>query len=44
MLSGPLTDFEMQMYYENKSKLNDVYSRENLPKIKDGAFVINLDE
>ena len=44
MLSGPLTDFEMQMYYENKSKLNDVYSRKTLPKIKDVAFEINLDK
>ena len=24
--------------------LNCVYSRNNLPKIKDGAYVINLDE
>ena len=32
-------------YYENESKFNGVYSRDNLPnKIKDGAYVINLDE
>ena len=32
-------------YYENKSRFNGVYSRDNLPnKIKDGAYVINLDE
>ena len=32
-------------YYENDAKLNGVYSRDNLPnKIKDGAYVINLDE
>ena len=32
-------------YYENESRFNGVYSRENLPnKIKDGAYVINLDE
>ena len=32
-------------YYENESRFNGVYSRDNLPnKIKDGAFVINLDE
>ena len=32
-------------YYENESKFNGVYSRYNLPnKIKDGAYVINLDE
>ena len=34
----------MQKYYQNESRFNGVYSRENLPKIKDGTFVINLDE
>ena len=46
MLSHPLTNFEIQSY-KNKLKFNDVYSRENLPnkiKIKDEAYVINLDE
>ena len=41
----PLTNFEIQKYYQNGSKFNGVYSRDNLPdKIKDGAYVINLDE
>ena len=32
-------------YYENYTKLNGVYSRNNLlNKIKDGVYVINLDE
>ena len=32
-------------YYENKSRFNGVYSRDNLPiKIKGGAYVINLNE
>ena len=32
-------------YYENESRFNGVYSRDNLPnKIKVGAYVINLDE
>ena len=32
-------------YYENDAKLNGVYYRDNIPnKIKDGAYVINLDE
>ena len=26
------------------ARFNGVYSRDNLPKIKDGAYVINLDE
>ena len=33
------------MYYQNEPRFNGVYSRYNLPdKIKDGAYVINLDE
>ena len=40
----PLTNFEIQIYYQNKRKFNSVHSRDNLPKIKDGAYVINLDE
>ena len=32
-------------YYENESRFNVVYSRDNLPnEIRDGAYVINLDE
>ena len=43
--SHPLTNFEAQKYYENEPRFNGVYSRNNLPsKIKDGAYVINLDE
>ena len=45
MMSHPLTNFEIQKYYKNESRFNGVYSRDNLPhKIKDGAYVINLDE
>ena len=40
----PLTNFEIQKYYQNQPNFNGVYSRENVPNIKDGAFVINLDE
>ena len=41
----PLTNFEVQQYYQNEPRFNGVYSRDNLPKqIKDGAYVINLDE
>ena len=33
------------MYYQNEPRFNGVYSRDNFPdKIKDGAYVINLDE
>ena len=41
----PLTNFEMRKYYQDKPRFNEVYLRDNLPnKIKDGAYVINLDE
>ena len=41
----PLTNFKMQKYYQNEPRFNGAYSRNNLPKqIKDGAYVINLDE
>ena len=40
-----LTNFEIQKNYQNEPKFNGVFSRDNLPnKIKDGAYVINLDE
>ena len=35
----PLTNFEIQKYYQN-----ELYSRDTLQKIKDGAYVVNLDE
>ena len=49
MSPHPLTNFEIQKYYQNQNIFNGVYSRDNLPKrssaeIKDGAYVINLDE
>ena len=43
--------FEIRKYYEKKNKkkrnepkFNNVYSRSNLPKIKDEAYIINLFE
>ena len=45
MLPHPSANFEIQNYYENESKFNGVYSKDNLPnKIKDEAYTINLDE
>ena len=41
----PLTNYEIQKYYQNESRFNGAYSRDNPPnKIEDGAYVINLDE
>ena len=44
MLLYPLTNFEIQKHYQNASRFNIFYSRKNLTKIKDGAYLINLDE
>ena len=38
----PLISFKIQKYYQNEHKFNCVYSRYNLPKINDRAYVINL--
>ena len=40
----PLTNSEMQKYYQHEPKFNDVYSWKNLSEIKDGAYIINLVE
>ena len=41
----PLTNFEIQKYYQNESRFNRVFSRDNLSNtIKNDAYVINLDE
>ena len=39
-----LTNFEIQKYYQNEPKFDGVYSRNHLSKIKDGFYIINLDE
>ena len=40
----PLTTFETNKYYQNERRFNGVYCRDNLPKIKYGAYVIILHE
>ena len=39
-----LTNFEIQRSYQNRSKINGVYSKNNLPKIKDVMYVLNFGE
>ena len=39
----PLTNFEIIDYFKDERIFNGVFSRNNLPKIKKGAYVINLD-
>ena len=40
----PLTNLKIKKYYENEPIFNDVYSRNNLSKIKDTKYMINLEE
>ena len=40
----PLTNFEIETFYQNEPKFNGAYSRNNLSKIKDVTYIINLDE
>ena len=44
MTPHPLTNFEIEAYYQYEARFNGVYSRDNLPKtIKSGVYVINLE-
>ena len=40
----PLTNFEIREYYQNEPKFNGAYLKNNLSKIKDGTYLINVDE
>ena len=42
MLPHSLTNYEIQKCYQNEPEFNVVYSRNNLSKIKDRTFIINL--
>ena len=44
MLPRRLKNFEIQKYYQNGPKFNGVCSRNNLPKITDGEYIIYLDK
>ena len=39
-----LTTFDIERNYQNETKFNNVYSKNNLPKIKDGAYVMGLSQ
>ena len=41
MQCQPLTNFKIQRNYLNEPKLDGVCSRNNLPKLKNRAYVIN---
>ena len=40
----PLTNFKIQKFQQNEPKFSGVYSKNNLPKTKNGVCVINLDK
>ena len=42
MSPHPLTNFEILKYYQSKPRFNGVRSRDNLPKILHGTYVINI--
>ena len=44
MSPHPSTNFEIQKYYQNELRFDGVYSKDDLQKIKDGAYIISLDE
>ena len=44
MLVHLLNYFEIQSYYQNEPTFNGIYWKNNLLEIKDGAYIINLDE
>ena len=37
----PFSNFEIQRYHQNNIRFNAVYSKDYLPTIKDGTYVIN---
>ena len=39
-----LNNIEITNYFIYKPKFNDVFSRNNLPRIKDEVYVVNLDD
>ena len=44
MPPNSLTNFEIEKYYQIEFKFKSVCSRNNLPKINDREYVINIDE
>ena len=40
----PLSNIEITDYFNYESSFNGVFARNNFPRIKDAAYVINLDD
>ena len=44
VLFRPLNNIEINNYFNDEPRFNSVFPRNNLPRIKDGVYVINLDD
>ena len=44
MKPHPNSNFEIRKCYQSKPKFNGVYSRNSLSELKDGAYIITLNE
>ena len=44
VLLHPLSKMEITKYFIYESRFNGIFSRNNLPRVKDGVYVINLDD
>ena len=44
VLLHPLNNIEITNYFKYEPRFNEVFSRNNLHRIKDGAYLINLDD
>ena len=44
LLLHPLSNIEITEYFNHEPRFNSVFSRNNLPRIKDRVYVINLDD
>ena len=44
VLLHPLSNIEITNYFNYEPRFNGIFSRNNLPTIKDGTYVINLDD
>ena len=44
VLLHTLSNIEITKYFNYEPRFNAVFSRDNLPRIKDGGYVINLED
>ena len=43
-MKAPLSNFDFMSYYKNNTKFAGVFSRDNIPTLKDKFYIINLDD